>query len=61
GAAPPRASAYAPGSNAFALDGATQGPRPRAFDASEGTKLDPLRNKTYDLGSPKTVPALKQP
>ncbi|WP_375455330.1 endolytic transglycosylase MltG [uncultured Methylobacterium sp.] len=63
-AAPPaRASAFAP-VNAYALDGATigpGGPRPRAFDASEGTKLDPLRNKTYDLGSPKTVPALKQP
>ncbi len=32
-----------------------------AFDASEGTRLDPLKNRTYDLGSPKTVPALKQP
>ncbi|GJE72693.1 hypothetical protein CHKEEEPN_4252 [Methylorubrum podarium] len=63
---PGRASAYAPGSNAtFALDGATTdgagGQRPKAFDASEGTKLDPLRNKTYDLGSPKTVPALRNP
>ncbi|TXM88443.1 aminodeoxychorismate lyase, partial [Methylobacterium sp. WL122] len=49
---------------AYALDGATMAPgapRPKAFDASEGTKLDPLKNKTYDLGSPKTVPALKQP
>jgi UPF0755 protein len=66
GAAPGRASAYAPGSNsAFAIDGASDGgaggPRPKAFDASEGTRLDPLRNKTYDLGSPKTVPSLRNP
>jgi UPF0755 protein len=27
----------------------------RAFDVSEGTPLDPLRNKTYDLNYPKTV------
>ncbi len=33
-------------------------PRPRAFDASEGTPLDPLRNKTYDLNYPKTVPPM---
>jgi UPF0755 protein len=32
------------------------GPR-RGFDASEGTKLDPLRNKTYDLYSAKEIPA----
>jgi len=63
GAVPGRASAYAPGSNAaFAVDGAAEaGSRPKAFDASEGTRLDPLRNKTYDLGSPKTVPALRNP
>jgi UPF0755 protein len=34
-------------------------PRPRAFDASEGTPLDPLRNKTYDLNYAKTVPAIR--
>jgi len=51
-----------PLSGAMAYDGAQPGgPRPRAFDASEGTKLDPLRNKTYDLGSPKTVPVLRNP
>ncbi|MGH6838966.1 MAG: endolytic transglycosylase MltG [Methylocella sp.] len=33
--------------------------RPRGFDASEGTALDPLRNKTYDLNYAKTVPALQ--
>ena len=29
----------------------------RAFDAVEGTPLDPLANKTWDLTSPKTVPS----
>jgi hypothetical protein len=33
--------------------------RPRAFDASEGTPLDPLLNRTYDLNFPKVVPSLK--
>jgi hypothetical protein len=32
--------------------------RPRAFDASEGTPLDPLLNKTYDLTYAKSVPSL---
>ncbi len=40
--------------------GATAAPtasgRPRIFDASEGTKLDPLLNKTYDLSYAKVVP-----
>ena len=31
----------------------------RIYDASEGTALDPLKNKTWDLNSPKTVPTLK--
>jgi UPF0755 protein len=35
------------------------GVRPRAFDASEGTPLDPLLNTTYDLNYPKIVPVLK--
>jgi peptidoglycan lytic transglycosylase G len=35
------------------------GARPRAFDASEGTPLDPLLNTTWDLTYPKTVPSLK--
>jgi UPF0755 protein len=34
-----------------------KGPHPAAFDASEGTSLDPLLNKTYDLNYPKTVPS----
>jgi len=33
--------------------------RPRAFDASEGTPLDPLLNKTYDLSYAKAIPAIK--
>jgi UPF0755 protein len=33
---------------------------PRIIDASEGTKLDPLLNKTYDLSYPKVVPDLHQ-
>ncbi|WP_246731798.1 endolytic transglycosylase MltG [Methylocapsa sp. S129] len=35
------------------------GARPRAFDASEGTPLDPLLNTTYDLNFPKVVPVIK--
>jgi UPF0755 protein len=31
--------------------------RPKAFDASEGTPLDPLRDKSWDLTSAKNVPA----
>ncbi len=31
----------------------------RAVDASEGTARDPLLNRTYDLNSPQTVPALR--
>ncbi len=33
----------------------------RVIDASEGTKLDPLLDKTYDLNTPKTVPVFKMP
>ncbi|MBV9289550.1 MAG: endolytic transglycosylase MltG [Hyphomicrobiales bacterium] len=32
--------------------------RPRIYDASEGTRLDPLLNKTYDLSYAKVVPTL---
>ncbi len=39
----------------------SRGGRPRGFDASEGTDKDPLKNKTFDLNTPKNVPALKQP
>jgi UPF0755 protein len=33
---------------------------PRIFDVSEGTALDPLRDKTYDLNYPKTVPSASE-
>ena len=33
--------------------------RPRGFDASEGTPIDPLRNKTYDLNYAHAVPTLE--
>jgi UPF0755 protein len=39
---------------------ATASGRPRIYDASEGTPLDPLLNKTYDLSYAKVVPALQQ-
>jgi UPF0755 protein len=31
------------------------------FDASEGTDRDPLKNKSYDLSTPKSVPVLASP
>ncbi|KQT84508.1 endolytic transglycosylase MltG [Methylobacterium sp. Leaf466] len=62
-AAGAKASAYAPGGANFALGAGqdTTAQKSKAFDASEGTKLDPLRNKTFDLNSAKSVPALRQP
>ena len=35
-----------------------EGGRAPIYDASEGTPLDPLLNKTWDLNSPKTVPPM---
>ena len=35
--------------------------KPRVIDASEGTKLDPLLDKSYDLTSAKTVPSFAPP
>ncbi|WP_395664415.1 endolytic transglycosylase MltG [Methylocella sp.] len=34
--------------------------RPKIYDVSEGTALDPLKDKTYDLNYAKTVPTAKQ-
>ncbi|MGD9543937.1 MAG: endolytic transglycosylase MltG [Methylocystis sp.] len=49
----------APPPEATALAAAAGRPyRPRAFDASEGTALDPLRDKSWDLTSAKTVPTM---
>lgn len=33
--------------------------RPRVKDASEGTRLDPLRDKSWDLNSAQTIPAFR--
>jgi UPF0755 protein len=33
----------------------------RGLDASEGTAKDPLLNRSFDLNTPKTVPAMRQP
>jgi UPF0755 protein len=48
----PIVSAYAPSE----LTGRTASGAARILDASEGTALDPLRNKSWDLNSAKTVP-----
>lgn len=58
GAQPPAGAAHdmpqtAP--PAGAAVGAARGPK--VVDVSEGTPLDPLRNKTYDLNYPKSVPS----
>ena len=51
-----------PGQQA-SLEPAAPAPNPankgHIFDASEGTALDPLLNKSYDLNSAKSVPVLK--
>jgi UPF0755 protein len=53
----------APDSTTTAAQASPQPPtasgRPRIFDASEGTRLDPLRNKTYDLSYAKVVPSMQ--
>jgi UPF0755 protein len=56
GEAPDAQPAPASPAGAMALAPAAQPQRPRAFDASEGTALDPLRDKSWDLTSAKTVP-----
>jgi UPF0755 protein len=46
--------------SSFAPAEASAAPRRgRAFDASEGTAKDPLKNKSFDLNSPKTVPSFR--
>jgi UPF0755 protein len=49
--------ANAPVAAPAAAQPATASGRPRIYDASEGTPLDPLLNKTYDLSYAKVVPA----
>jgi peptidoglycan lytic transglycosylase G len=53
----PLPSSIPTGAPAAAPQPATASGRPRIYDASEGTPLDPLRNKTYDLSYAKVVPA----
>jgi len=54
---PEEAAAPAGAETPIALAPTPQRVRPRAFDASEGTSLDPLRDRSWDLTSAKTVPA----
>jgi UPF0755 protein len=56
GAPPAAETAAAAGPPAPAAAQPTASGRPRIYDASEGTKLDPLLNKTYDLSYAKVVP-----
>ena len=52
--------ADAPAPAAAAALAPTASGRPRIFDASEGTRLDPLLNKTYDLSYEKVLPSLHE-
>ena len=56
---PPGPGVAAPGQPAGRVP-PRQGNR-RTLDASEGTARDPLLNRNYDLNTPKTVPAMRQP
>jgi UPF0755 protein len=47
------------GARSQSAQGGAEGTRARAFDASEGTDRDPLLNRSFDLNSPKVVPALR--
>jgi UPF0755 protein len=52
-------AAAAPGAEREPPPDAAGGPRViKVFDASEGTALDPLKDKSWDLNSAKTVPSL---
>jgi UPF0755 protein len=51
--------AQQPGRAASNGQGETPTQRARAFDASEGTARDPLLNRTFDLNTPKAIPALR--
>jgi UPF0755 protein len=48
----------ATGAAAAPAQAPTSSGRPRIYDASEGTPLDPLLNKTYDLSYAKVIPTL---
>ena len=59
--APPAAEVVSAVEGAPVASGKSPPVKGRIVDASEGTKLDPLLDKTYDLNTPKTVPVLKMP
>lgn len=60
-----RALAYGAGAQTATAPGHDPAPgsvrigKGRIIDASEGTSFDPLKDRTYDLNSPKVVPAIK--
>ncbi len=57
---PPQSELISTDPGAAALLGAKASPgRGRILDASEGTRLDPLLDKTYDLNSAKNIPSFK--
>ena len=56
GATPPTSPRTQSGAPPLRVEAAA---RPGGLDASEGTPLDPLLNRSYDLNTPKTVPVLK--
>jgi UPF0755 protein len=57
---PSSAPADSVGAAQVAAQPGTASGKPRIYDASEGTPLDPLLNKTYDLSYAKVVPAKLQ-
>ena len=57
--APERLASAEPVSEASHEARSAPATRPKIFDASEGTSLDPLLDKTYDLNSAKSVPVIK--
>jgi UPF0755 protein len=56
---PSAVNVVATADSAASASAPVSGKRPRAFDASEGTRLDPLLNKTYDLSYAKVIPDFK--
>jgi len=56
GSSKPDATPAAPTTPPVAANPANRG---KVFDASEGTKLDPLLNKTFDLSYARDIPGLK--
>ena len=53
---PPLPGASALPAEALALQSVHELTKRRVLDASEGTALDPLKNRSWDLSTPKRVP-----